>query len=438
LDKWTGCPAICQAAKVRHWGILKPAATVEKRMPIRKAKKQSMLSRRELLFSAAAAIAAPAIIRPAWAADPMNVGVVVPLSGANAQFGINSRNGIELAADQINKAGGIAALGGAKIDLIVADATSTPTTAATVAQRLIAQNNVVAILGAFASSLTIAISEVTERRDIPLLTMSFSDQITGRGFKNIFQAVAKASVIGKAQLEYTLKIAAAAGVKLDRAAIMYEDTAYGTSQASGLRQAAKAAGIEIVQDDAYPLGITDVTPLINKLRGSGAQAVFPVSYLNDSLQIIRSMRQQGVSIPAIGGAAGYVIPDFAKGLGGFAEGVLSIAPANYDLAPELTNAFRERYGYFMVHEALEHAVCLDVLAQAAGRAGKADPAAIRDALHNGRFEGGWTKAMTGGAVQFDETGLNVLSVPVMVQWRGNELVTVWPQEVAKGKAAWVS
>jgi branched-chain amino acid transport system substrate-binding protein len=407
-------------------------------MQSRRTRSRSMLTRRKLLLSMGAAVASPAIVRRAWAADPVNVGVVVPLSGANAQFGINSRNGIELAADQINMAGGIAGLGGAKINLVIADSTSTPTNAATVAQRLVAQNNVVAILGAFASSLTIAISEVTERRDIPLLTMSFSDQITGRGFKNIFQVVAKASVIGKAQLDYTLKIAGASGTKLDRVAIMYEDTAYGTSQAGGLRQAAKAAGIEIVQDDAYPLGITDVTPLINKLRGSGAQAVFPVSYLNDSLQIIRSMRQQGLAIPAVGGAAGYVIPDFAKGLGGFAEGVLSIAPANYDLAPELTKAFRERYGYFMVHEALEHAVCLDVLTKAIHKAGKADPSAIRDALHAGRFEGGWTKAMTGGAVQFDETGLNVLSVPVMVQWRSSELVTVWPQDVAKAKAIWVS
>ena len=73
---------------------------------------------------------------------------------------------------------------------------------------------------------------------------------------------------------------------------MYEDTAYGTSQATGIRGAAKASGVEIAMDDAYPLGITDATPLIAKLRSSGAQTVFPVSYLNDSLLIIRTMRQQ--------------------------------------------------------------------------------------------------------------------------------------------------
>jgi branched-chain amino acid transport system substrate-binding protein len=369
-------------------------------------------------------------------AKPINVGVILPLSGANAQFGINSRNGIELVADEINAAGGVKALGGAKINLIVADSTSTPTAAATAAQRLITQSEVTAILGAFASSLTIAISEITERRDIPFLTMSFADQITGRGFKNIFQVVAKGSVIGNAQLAYTLELAKAAGARIEKIAVMYEDTAYGTSQATGIRAAAKNANIEIVMDDAYPLGITDATPLINKLRTSGAQAVFPVSYLNDSMLIIRTMRQQRIAIPAIGGAAGYVIPDFEKALGEFAEGVLSVAPANYDLAPALTDLFRKRFGYFMVHEALEHAVCLDVLVQAIERARSARSEDVAGALRGARFEGGWTRAMTGGAVQFDKTGLNTLSVPVMVQWRGKDLATVWPHEYAQAKASW--
>jgi branched-chain amino acid transport system substrate-binding protein len=161
-----------------------------------------------------------------------------------------------------------------------------------------------------------------------------------------------------------------------------------------------------------------------------------VSYLNDSLLIIRTMRQQRITIPAIGGAAGYVIPDFEKGLGEFAEGVLSIAPANYDLDTGLTERFRKRFGYFMVHEALEHAVALDVLVQAIEKAKSSKAEDVAAALRGGKFTGGWTSAMTGGAVQFDSTGLNSLSVPVMVQWRSKELVTVWPKDVAKGAAEW--
>lgn len=395
------------------------------------------INRRALLSGTAAFLAAPTVISSARAAAPaINVGVIMPLSGPNAQFGINGRNGIELAADEINAAGGIAELGGARINLVVADATSTPTTAGNVAQRLIAQQDVTAVLGAFASSLTLAISEVTERRDIPLLTMSFADQITGRGYQNIFQVVAKASVIGKAQFDYTAAIAQAAGAKIDKIAIMYEDTAYGTAQANGLRAGAKAANVEVVMDDAYPLGITDTTPLVNKLRGSGAQAVFPVSYLNDSLLIIRTMRQQKLTIPAIGGAAGYVIPDFEKGLGEFAENVLSIDTSNYDLAPDLTERFRKRFGYFMVHEALEHAVCLEVLVQAIKKAKSAKAEDVAGALRGARFTGGWIAAMTGGAVQFDKSGLNTLSVPLMVQWRGKDLVTVWPKDVARSAPVW--
>ena len=397
------------------------------------------VDRRAMLSGTAALLAAPYVMSPARAEAPaINVGVILPLSGPNAQFGINSRNGIELAADDINAAGGIAELGGAKINLIVADATSTPTTAGNVAQRLISQQDITAVLGAFASSLTLAISEVTERRDIPLLTMSFADQITGRGYKNIFQVVAKASAIGKAQFDYTAAIAQGVDAKIGKIAIMYEDTAYGTAQANGLRAGAKAANVEIVMDDAYPLGITDTTPLVNKLRGSGAQAVFPVSYLNDSLLIIRTMRQQKLTMPAIGGAAGYVIPDFEKGLGEFSENVLSINTSNYDLAPALTERFRKRFGYFMVHEALEHAVCLEVLVQAIKKAKSAKAEEVAAALRGAKFTGGWINGMTGGAVQFDPSGLNVLSVPLMVQWRGKDIVTVWPKDVAKSAPVWRS
>ncbi|HEX4325549.1 MAG TPA: ABC transporter substrate-binding protein, partial [Burkholderiales bacterium] len=105
-------------------------------------------------------------------AKSVNVGVILPLSGANAQFGINAKQGIELVADEINAAGGLKGMGGAKLNLVVADSTSIPTAAATVAQRFIAENDCCAILGAFVSSLTLAISEVTERRGVPLLTMS--------------------------------------------------------------------------------------------------------------------------------------------------------------------------------------------------------------------------------------------------------------------------
>ena len=387
----------------------------------------------------AALIMAPFVIRHGFAqSSAVNIGVIQPLSGANAQFGINCRNGIEFVADAINAAGGIKALGGAKINLVVSDATSNPSTAATVAEQMITQNELTAVLGAFVSSLTLAVSEVTARADIPFLTESFADEITGRGLESVFKVTAKASVLGRAQVNYTVAITEAAGSKIEKIAIMYEDTAYGVAQSRGLRRAAKDTNIEVVMDEPYPLGITDAKPLIDKLQASGARAAFPLSYFNDSLFIVRAMRQRRITIPVIGGAAGYIIPDFEKGLGEFAEDVLSISPTNYDLAPALTDPFRKRFGSFMVHEAIESAVTLDVLVQAIERAKSAKPKAIIEALHDARFEGGWTKAMPGGAIQFDQTGLNTLSVPIMVQWRKRELVTVWPKDIAKASPVWHS
>ncbi|MGB6559048.1 MAG: ABC transporter substrate-binding protein, partial [Pseudolabrys sp.] len=299
----------------------------------------------------------------------------------------------------VNAAGGIKALGGAKINLIVSDATSDPTKASTAAQRLITQNQVTAILGAFASSLTLAVSEVTARADIPFLTASFADEITGRGLDSVFKVVAVASAIGRAQVNYTLAIAETAGSKIEKIAIMYEDTAYGVAQSRGLRRAAKDANIEVVMDESYPLGITDAKPLIDKLRASGAQAAFPLSYLNDSLFLVRAMRQQRITIPVIGGAAGYIIPDFEKGLGEFAEDALSISTTNYDLAPALTDPFRKRFGFFMVNEAIGSAVTLDVLVQAIERAKSAKPKAVTEALNGARFEGSWTKTDHGPVAQ---------------------------------------
>lgn len=396
---------------------------------------QSMMQRRSLILGAGALGAVSMLPRRARAAEPIKIGVVVPLSGVNAQFGINSRNGIQFVVDEVNATGGVPGLG-VPIELVIADATSSPTSAATVAQRMISQDRVAAILGCYVSSLTIAVSEVTERRGIPLVTMSFADQITSRGFRNVFQVSPKGSMVGRAQLAMTLAVASRAGDEISRIAIAYEDTAYGTAQATGLRAAAQYSNLQIVMDEAYPLGITDVTSLINRLRASEAQVVFPVSYLNDSLLIIRSMRQQKINLPAVGGAAGYVIPDFHKALGEYSEGVLSVTAANYDAAPDLTDRFRTRFGSFMVLEALTHGVAASVLIQAMTRAKSSDPVAIRDALASGEFSDGWAKAMPGNAVEFDSNGLNKRAYPTLVQWQGGELVTVHPILDAKGKPLW--
>lgn len=365
------------------------------------------------------------------AAESVKIGVVLPLSGPNAQFGINARNGIEMALQDIKPK-----LDGLDVKLVYADVPA-PNAAGAAVQRLVSQDRVVGVVGAFVSSITLAASEVTERAGIPMITHSFADQITSRGYRYIFQVAPKATTFGEKQFQYAMDVAAKAGVKLERIAIFYEDTAYGTSQSEGIRKAAAKAGVKVVIDDGYPLGITDVAPLVNKLRRSDAQVVFPVSYFNDGLLIIRTMRQQRIDMPVIGGAAGYIVPDFQKGLGEYAEDVFSIAPANYDALPEVADRYKQKHGVFMAHESLMYGAALQHLISAIQQAKSDDPEKIRDAVAGLKMCDGFAKGLPGGCTAFGDTGLTTVAYPLFVQWRGEDLVTVYPEEAAKAPARWM-
>jgi branched-chain amino acid transport system substrate-binding protein len=116
------------------------------------------------------------------AQDPIKLGLIVPLSGPWARQGEVMRVAAEMAIDHINAAGGIASLGGRPVELVVVDAGDSVERATNAAQRMVAEHpDLVGLTGAYLSSFTLAVSEVTERAELPMLTLSYSDLITGRG-----------------------------------------------------------------------------------------------------------------------------------------------------------------------------------------------------------------------------------------------------------------
>ncbi|MGC8660035.1 MAG: ABC transporter substrate-binding protein [Desulfomonilaceae bacterium] len=370
------------------------------------------------------------------ATSEVKVGLVVPLTGKLAPFGKSSQAACEIAADLINKAGGVKGLGGAKVVLLAVDSGSDPTSAGSAAQRLLSREKVSAVIGCFASSLSLAASEVTERNRVPFLTMSFTDKLTERGFKYIFQVVPKATVIGAAQITQAIDIGKRTGHPVKRVAILFEDTAYGGSQADGLDAKAKEAGIEVTLKEGYPSGITDVTSIIQKLRMVKADIVEPVSYFTDAVLIIRSMRQAGLTTPVFGGAAGYVIPEFSKTLGDLADGVFSVNTSNYDHYGEIGDIYRKKVGKFMPHEAFEHAVCLYAITAAMDDAKTLDPEKLGPALHKINLTTMPAAGLPGGGIKFDASGLNILAYPITAQWQKGEMVSVWPEGYAKGQPYW--
>src|SRR5215470_16060541 len=143
----------------------------------------------KLGLAATAAAALPVRRARAQAPKEVKIALVVPLSGAWARQGILEQMGAEMAIEDVNGSGGIKSLGGAKIKLVLYDTGDSAEKAKNAAQRLIAQEpDVVGGIGCWLSTFTLAVTEVTERAELPWLTLSYSDAITGRGFKYIFQS----------------------------------------------------------------------------------------------------------------------------------------------------------------------------------------------------------------------------------------------------------
>ena len=151
----------------------------------------STIGRRTAIKLGLAGAAAALAPRRARAQNPneVKIALLVPLSGPWARQGILEQMGAELAIDDVNNSGGIKALGGAKMKLVLYDTGDSAEKAKNAAQRLVAQEpDVVGGIGCWLSSFTLAVTEVTERAELPWLTLSYSDLITGRGFKYVFQS----------------------------------------------------------------------------------------------------------------------------------------------------------------------------------------------------------------------------------------------------------
>src|SRR5207249_9121960 len=192
----------------------------------------------------------------------VKVAVVVPLSGAGARNGELHVKGAQLAVDDINAAGGIKALGGAKMKLIVADSGDSTEKAKNAAQRLLSQEtDLVGGTGAFVSSFTLAVTEVTERAEVPWLTLSYSDQITGRGYKYVFQTSMPAGAQAANALPVIAEVAkSATGAPPRTVGIIMDNTASPVAFTKPMREGGfDKLGMKLVVDEIYTPPLSDAT-----------------------------------------------------------------------------------------------------------------------------------------------------------------------------------
>ncbi len=387
--------------------------------------------RRDFLKTAGGAIASAAFatfpIR-SRAAETVNIGALYPVTGSMAQIGQGCVNAAKLAVEMVNEAGGIKSLGGAKLNLILSDVQSDTTVTRTETDRLISGNKLSAIHGCYASALTLIASEVAERAKVPLITGSSSDQLN-KDRHYTFTPFARASQFAQAQLQMSKLVS-----DKPKVAVVFENTAFGTSTSNGLREKAPAEGVEIVLFEPYSAGFADAGPLINKVKASGADMLFSVSYLNDLILIVRTIKQVGLKIALNGGSGGFVIPDFYKGVGTLADGLLGVAHWNHDSdanAQKVNAEYKKRHGEFIFEYAGGLVAQTFMLADAIERAASTDPEKVRDALATLDVSQGFAAMGPGGKIKFGPDGKNIYAHPVGVQWQNGDLVSVFPKEDAR-------
>jgi len=404
------------------------------------------IGRRQFLASAGATALTASIGAPsAWAQAPkeVEVGLLMPLSGLYARFGQSAREGAEMSVEQINKDGGIKALGGAKMKLIVVDCGDTAEKAKSAAQRMVAEYpNMVAASGSYLSTFTLATSEVTERAHLPMLTLSYSDLITERGFKYIFQTSATAGSQATQSLPVIIKIAKSAGGDPKKVAIITDNTAASVASVKPMREhLLKDVGLELVVDETFTPPLADATPLVQKVRAARPDLLFFLpTVISDAKLVLEKMNEFGMGqgkVPTMAFGIAMFEPDMLKtmspdllqgmigSIGSWGvkgqEAMAAEAKAKYKEPWVDQNVMSTYADYIVIKDALE-------------KAGTADREAVATALRT--MDGGPSKYYPGGEIKFDEKGRRIGAGLAIIQWQNGVPLTIYPDNLAQAKPMW--
>jgi len=399
----------------------------------------------KLGLAGTAAVLAP---RRARAQSPreVKIALLVPLSGAWARQGILKQMGADLAIDDVNKGGGIKALGGAKLKLVVYDTGDTAEKAKNAAQRLVAQEpDVVGGMGSWLSSFTLAVTEVTERAELPWLTLSYSDLITGRGFKYVFQSSPTAEAQATALLPRVVDLASKAGSgRPTKVAFIGDNSASSVSFMKAIRGGvAKDLGLTIVADETYTPPLADATTLVQKIRsGRPDFIVLQSTNVGDDKLLLDKFAERGITastVPLIGGGGHWCVPELVKIAGKeHLEGMI-VGLANWpgkDLG-DLEKRFVAKTGEpWFGHDSIFPYAHVMILKEVLERTASTDRRKVGEMLHKIDLKDGPAKLFPDGRVKYDDNGRRVGAELCIVQWQKGRPVAVHPESIAVSKAVW--
>jgi len=379
----------------------------------------------------------------------VKVGVIFHLSGNAASAGVHGKAAIETAIEIINNAhpelgnlplaknAGLAGLGGAKVEAIFADNQGSPAVGQNQALRLITEEKVVALTGAYQSGITLTKSAIAEKYGIPFVNgESVAANLTERGFKWFFRVTPVAADFAKIYLDF-LKDMKAGGQKVDNIALVHENTEYGTSVASVITSVFKENGLSIAQDIAYSANTTDVQSQVLQLKDKKPDVVIMISYTSDAILYAKTFQALDFK-PAmmIADNAGFSDPSTLKTVGNLVQGIFN--RSSFAIGPPGSPTFlineiykKKSGGDDLDDTAARQMQGFFVLCEALDRAGSTEPAKIQAALKATDLK---PEQLIMGykGVKFDDKGQNVLAAGLVIQLQdGATYTAVWPKQLAK-------
>lgn len=397
--------------------------------------KLSGFDRRSLLKKAAlgsiATISMPAVLRAQ--APAIKIGILQPVTGALAQDGEFGRLGAEIALKELNAAGGIKSMGGAKLEMVFGDARSNPEGGTQEVERMQAEG-VAAIVGGFASPICLAASQAASRYDIPyLVDVGVSDQIVKRGLKNTFRFGPGFGSVTASALDNLVKLNDAAGKPAKTVVIVHEDGLFGSGMAKLLQAELPKRGFEVLETVAHPTPSRDMANVALRIRALNPDLVIPSSYYSEFVLLARTMQQQRIKPKGIyavlnGAASNF---RFVKEFPTAAENVMD---CNHwaDMRKPRTATVKaevERAGKVWLYNTPLNYSSVLLLADAIERAGSAERLRIIEALNSSTFS---DHIMPYGPTKFVD-GQNTGAQAVNTQVQNGDIKIIFPTDVANAK-----
>src|SRR3981081_4143444 len=267
------------------------------------------------------------------ASAQIKMGVAGPITGPNAAFGAQLKNGAQQAVNDINAAGGIL---GQKITLGFGDDVSDPKQGVSVANKFVG-DGVKFVIGHFNSGVTMPSSEVYQENGIYVITPSATNpKITERGMWNVFRTCGRDDQQGEVAGKYILS-----KFKGKKIAVVHDKTTYGQGLADETKKAINKGGIKEVLYEGVNVGEKDYSALVSKIKASGADLVYWGGLHTEGGLIVRQMRDQGIKAPLMGGD-GITSDEFSAIGGPGVEGTLMTFgpdPRKNPAAAEAVKAF---------------------------------------------------------------------------------------------------